>query len=262
MKKSIYLPNQDGNVFEYKLTQTDGLKKPEHSQFSSRVAYSAAHVVADPFGSDDLVSKPAIDWEYTMKYRHYLWSLGFSVAEAMDTAQRGMGLQWEEAKELISRSVKEAKSVGGEIASGAGTDHLEPGAKVTIEDVIHAYEEQVSYVEGAGSKVILMASRALAACAQTPEDYEYVYGKILAQVSQPVILHWLGEMFDPNLKGYWGTNNIDDAMNVCLRIIETHADKIEGIKISLLDDQKEIEMRRLLPENVRMYTGDDFKLIL
>src|SRR5699024_3669223 len=176
----------------------------------------------------------------------------------MYTAQRGMGLSWEEAKELISRSVKEAKSVGGHIASGAGTDHLEPGPSVTIEDVIHAYEEQVSYVEGAGSKVIMMASRALAACAQSPEDYEYVYGKILNQVSKPIILHWLGDMFDPKLKGYWGYKNIDDAMNVCLQIIETHADKIEGSKVSLLDDQKEIQMRRLLPENVRMYTGDDF----
>ncbi|SES74408.1 Protein of unknown function [Salinibacillus kushneri] len=258
MSTSIYLPKQDGSTYRYELTQMNGLANPEGSSFTSRVAYSAAHVVANPFGSNDPVREPVIDWELTMKYRHYLWSLGLSVAEAMDTAQRGMGLQWKHAKELITRSVQEAKSVGGNIASGAGTDHLEPGTNVTIEDVVEAYEEQVSYVEGAGSKVIMMASRALAACAQSPEDYEYVYDKILNQVSQPVIIHWLGDMFDPNLSGYWGYHDLDKAMEVCLRIIETHADKVEGIKISLLDADKEIQMRRRLPETVRMYSGDDF----
>ncbi|MFD2922323.1 dihydrodipicolinate synthase family protein [Halobacillus naozhouensis] len=258
MTHFIYLPKQDGSTYKYELSQKEPLPEPSEGTFKSRVAYSAAHVVANPFGSDDPVKKPAIDWEQTMQYRHYLWSLGLSVAEAMDTAQRGMGLQWKHAKELITRSVKEAKSVGGKIASGAGTDHLEPRPNISLEDVVNAYEEQVSHVEGVGSKVILMASRALAACAKSPEDYEYVYGKILDQVSQPVILHWLGEMFDPNLSGYWGHHDSDKAMEVCLRIIEMHADKIEGIKISLLDDQKEIKMRRRLPESVRMYTGDDF----
>ncbi|WP_101845255.1 dihydrodipicolinate synthase family protein [Halobacillus sp. Marseille-P3879] len=258
MNHSIYLPKQDGTTYHYQLTQTEALPQPSKSTFKSRVAYSAAHVVTNPFGSSDPVKEPAIDWEQTMKYRHYLWSLGMSVAEAMDTAQRGMGLQWSHAKELITRSVQEAKSVGGNIASGAGTDHLTPDPQMTIEEVVNAYEEQVSYIEAAGSKVILMASRALASCARSAEDYEYVYGRILDQVSQPVILHWLGEMFDPNLSGYWGNEDIDEAMEVLLRIIERHADKIEGIKISLLDDQKEIKMRRRLPQSVKMYTGDDF----
>ncbi|GGJ54844.1 hypothetical protein GCM10007111_16400 [Virgibacillus kapii] len=258
MNQLIYLPHTDGSIYPYELSHSEALSQPSKGSFHSRVAYSAAHVVAHPFGSSDPVREPAIDWDLTMQYRHYLWSLGMSVAEAMDTAQRGMGLDWEHAKELITRSVKEAKSVGGNIASGAGTDHLPPSPYVSLEDVINAYEEQVSYVEGAGSKVILMASRALAACATSAADYEYVYDRILSQVSQPVILHWLGDMFDPNLTGYWGHENLDEAMEVCLRIIHSHADKIEGIKLSLLDDQKEITMRRQLPDNVRMYTGDDF----
>src|SRR5690625_5005677 len=193
-----------------------------------------------------------------MKYRHYLWSQGLAVAEAMDTAQRGMGLNWGHAQDIISRSVKEAKSVHGKIACGAGTDHLEPSPDLTIEEVQKAYEEQCSFVEKEGGQIILMASRALAACAKGPEDYEKVYGNILSQVSQPVILHWLGDMFDPQLKGYWGYEDIDKAMEVCLRVIEENVDKVDGIKISLLDEQREIDMRRLLPEGVKMYTGDDF----
>src|SRR5690625_3407374 len=193
-----------------------------------------------------------------MKYRHYLWSQGLAVAEAMDTAQRGMGLNWGHAQELISRSVKEAKATGGKIASGAGTDHLAPSKDLTLEQVEAAYEEQCSFVEGEGSQIILMASRALAACAKGPEDYERVYSNILNKVSEPVILHWLGDMFDPALQGYWGYEDIDQAMEVCLRVIKDNVDKVDGIKISLLDKQKEIDMRRLLPESVKMYTGDDF----
>ncbi|UOQ44114.1 dihydrodipicolinate synthase family protein [Halobacillus salinarum] len=254
----IYLPDKNGTISRYSLVHSTPLAVPSKAKFTSRVAYSAAHVVADPFGSDDPVVNPAVDWESTMKYRHYLWSLGMSVAEAMDTAQRGMGLGWGDAKELITRSAKEAKSVGGDIACGAGTDHLAPHPSVTIEEVIQAYEEQVAHVEASGSKVILMASRALAACAQSPEDYKYVYERILSQVSRPVILHWLGDMFDPNLAGYWGHNHVDQAMDVCLEIISDQSDKVEGIKISLLDEKKEVQMRRRLPEGVRMYTGDDF----
>jgi Protein of unknown function (DUF993) len=186
-----------------------------------------------------------------------LWSLGFSLAEAMDTAQRGMGLDWETTKELIRRSVAEARSRGAEIACGAGTDHLQP-AGATLEDVKAAYEEQCEFVEGEGGRVILMASRALAAIAKTPEDYAEVYGSILAQVSTPVILHWLGEVFDPALEGYWGHRDLDDAMEVCLSIIGDHAEKVDGIKTSLLDKDREVEMRRRLPEGVKMYTGDDF----
>ncbi len=176
----------------------------------------------------------------------------------MDTAQRGMGLDWETSKELIRRSLAEAQAVGGRIACGAGTDHLEPGASITLSDVRAAYEEQCSFVEHAGGRIILMASRALARCATSPDDYVRIYGDILSQVSQPVILHWLGDMFDPALAGYWGTHDLDEAMEVCLYVIRDHRTKVDGIKISLLDKEREIAMRRRLPEGVRMYTGDDF----
>jgi hypothetical protein len=227
--------------------------------FTGRIAFSAAHVVCDPFADADPLHHSQIDWNSTLAYRHHLWSLGLAVAEAMDTAQRGMGLDWNRSKELIRASIAEARSVGGKIACGAGTDHLFPGPSVTIADVEAAYEEQVGFIEGEGGQVILMASRALAACAKGPEDYERVYGRILGQVKQPVILHWLGDMFDPALAGYWGCkDDLDEAMDVCLRVIRANVDKVDGIKISLLDAGKEIKMRRLLPEGVKMYTGDDF----
>jgi hypothetical protein len=176
----------------------------------------------------------------------------------MDTAQRGMGLAWPTAQELIRRSIAEARAMGGTVASGAGTDHLAPGEGVTLDDVERAYEEQVGFVEGLGGRVILMASRALARAARSPDDYRRVYGRILSQVRQPVILHWLGDMFDPQLAGYWGTRDVTEAMDVCLDVIREHRAKVDGIKISLLDDRREVEMRRRLPEGVRMYTGDDF----
>jgi hypothetical protein len=177
-----------------------------------RIAYSAAHVVCDPLADVDPILHARVDWDATLMYRRYLWSLGLAVAEAMDTAQRGMGLDWGATKELIRRSLAEARAVGGRIACGAGTDQLAPSPRVTLADVAAAYEEQVSFIEHAGGRVILMASRALAACARSPEDYAQVYGRILSQVGQPVILHWLGDMFDPALAGYWGTRDLDAAM--------------------------------------------------
>lgn len=257
MVHSLKLPNKDGQIYTYTLNDPVSFDIPE-GNFKNRIAYSAAHVVADPFANTDPIHDSRIDWDTTLKYRHHLWNLGFGVAEAMDTAQRGMGLNWEYAKELISRSVKEAKAVNGLIASGAGTDHLTPGPDVTIEQVEEAYYEQCEFIEKEGGRIILMASRALAASAKTPEDYGRVYRNVINQVSEPVILHWLGDMFDPALKGYWGHEDLDKAMDVCLSVIEENEDKIDGIKISLLDDQKEIEMRRRLPESVKMYTGDDF----
>ncbi|ENH97862.1 hypothetical protein J416_03341 [Gracilibacillus halophilus YIM-C55.5] len=256
--RKLILPSQERSLYTYEPRNDQPFEMPTNQPFTKRVAYSAAHVVADAMADNDPTLDGQIDWEQTMQYRHYLWSLGFSVAEAMDTAQRGMGLNWDGAKELISRSVKEAKAVGGEIACGIGTDHLNPSDTVSIEDVERAYEEQMSFVEAQGSKMIMMASRALAACAQGPEDYHRVYHKLLKKVKQPVIIHWLGDMFDPALRGYWGYQDVDQAMEVCLNIIRENESKIDGIKISLLDDQKEIKMRRLLPESVRMYTGDDF----
>jgi hypothetical protein len=254
---AIQLPRAGGSLYTYEAGRSATFEVPKGS-LKSRVAFSAAHVVCDPFADVDPLNHAQIDWEATMAYRRHLWSLGLGVAEAMDTAQRGMGLNWERAKELISRSIKEARAVGGRVASGAGTDQLAPGPKVTLEDVEAAYEEQCSFIEGQGGEIILMASRALAACAKGPEDYERVYGKILGQVSRPVILHWLGDMFDPALTGYWGHQDLDKAMDVCLNVIRANKDKVDGIKISLLDAQKEIKMRRLLPEGVKMYTGDDF----
>ena len=256
MTEQILLPYADGSFEPYAPGKHAVLEEPPGPP-RSRIAYAAAHVVADPLADVDLTSRAAIDWEATMAYRRYLWSLGFSLAEAMDTAQRGMGLDWETTKELTLRSVAEARSRGADIACGAGTDHLQT-AGVTLKDVEAAYEEQCEFVEGEGGQVILMASRALAAVASASEDYAEVYGRILAQVSNPVILHWLGAAFDPALEGYWGHRDLDDAMEACLSIIGEHAEKVDGIKVSLLDKDREVEMRRRLPEGVKMYTGDDF----
>ncbi len=224
-----------------------------------RVALAAAHVVADPLAEQDPWLDVKIDWDRTIAFRKHLWSLGLGVAEAMDTAQRGMGLDWTGAQELIRRSLDAMQDHPGAVmASGAGTDHLTPGPDVTVDDVIRAYEEQCEAVEAMGGRIILMASRALAKAAQSPADYERVYARILSQVKQPVVIHWLGEMFDPALEGYWGNHDHMAAMETALAVIHAHADKVDGVKISLLDDQKEIAMRRRLPRGVRMYTGDDF----
>jgi hypothetical protein len=224
-----------------------------------RIALAAAHVVADPLAEQDPWLDAKVDWDRTIAFRKHLWSLGLGVAEAMDTAQRGMGLDWVGAQELIRRSLDAMQDHPGAVmASGAGTDHLAPGPDVTIDDVIRAYEEQCEAVEAMGGRIILMASRALAKAAKSPADYERVYARILSQVKQPVIIHWLGEMFDPALEGYWGNHDHMAAMDTALAVITAHADKVDGVKVSLLDDQKEISMRRRLPRGVRMYTGDDF----
>jgi hypothetical protein len=222
-----------------------------------RIVYAAAHVVADPLAGDPLAH--SIDWDRTLAFRHRLWDLGFKIAEAMDTAQRGMGLDWTGAQELIARSLKEAKTrPGADLACGAGTDHLESNAVRSLADVVAAYEEQVGFVESHGGRVIMMASRALAHIARGPDDYAFVYDRILSQAREPVILHWLGEMFDAELGGYWGASDFDAAMSGVLDIIARHKTRIDGIKISLLVADKETAMRRRLPEGVRMYTGDDF----
>lgn len=256
---TLNLPNADRTVTAYSLTGTPlPFIKHKASDFP-RIAYAAAHVVADPLASNDPWVDPAIDWDRTLAFRHRLWDLGLGVAEAMDTAQRGMGLGWPEAKELIGRALKEAAGRDDAlIACGAGTDHLAPGPDVTIDDIIGAYEEQIEAIESLGGRIILMASRALAATAKSPDDYARVYGRILSQTKEPVVLHWLGEMFDPALVGYWGSTDHLAAMDTCLDVIATHADKVDGIKISLLSKEKEIAMRRRLPDSVRMYTGDDF----
>jgi hypothetical protein len=253
----ILLPLSSG-LSEYELNDAGPLPAVPAAPPSSRVAYAAPHVVIDPVASRDPFSEPVLDMDATLAYRRYLWSLGFRVAEAMDTAQRGMGLDWASAKRLIQLSAAEARATGAGIACGANTDQLDPLQPTTLEQIISAYEEQCAVIEASGAKVILMASRALAGCAKSPEDYHRVYRRLLSQVSEPAILHWLGEAFDPQLKGYWGGHGDDENMEICLDIIRDCQKNIDGVKISLLDPQREIKMRRLLPPGIRMYTGDDF----
>jgi hypothetical protein len=258
ISRELLLPQADGTLTPYAPGAATPLV-PSAGPPASRVAYAAAHVVADPLADNNPTLDTRLDWEGTLAYRRHLWSLGLAVAEAMDTAQRGMGLDWTTTQELIRRSVAEARATeGATVACGAGTDHLPPAPHRTLDEVEAAYAEQCAFVEGVGGRIILMASRALAACATGPDDYARVYGAILSQVAQPVILHWLGDMFDPALAGYWGSRDLDAATETCLRIIREHAAKIDGIKISLLDHTREIALRRRLPEGVRMYTGDDF----
>jgi hypothetical protein len=258
MSATVRLPNGGGHSETYTLREPRAFPQRPARAFT-RVAYSAAHVVADPLAPVDPWLTAAIDWDATIAYRRYLWSLGLGVAEAMDTAQRGMGLDWPASLELIRRSLDAARDVpGATIASGVGTDHLAPGDARGVDDVIAAYEQQMEAVEALGGRMIVMASRALARIARSPADYERVYDRILSQARAPVILHWLGEMFDPALAGYWGNADHMRAMETALGVISAHASKVDGIKISLLDAGKEVAMRRRLPRGVRMYSGDDF----
>jgi hypothetical protein len=255
----LTLPTNDGHLTRFDLSEPSDFPRIA-MQPLPRIAYAAAHVVANPRAIHDPFIDVAIDWDKTLDYRRYLWGLGLGVAEAMDTAQRGMGLDWPTSLELIKRSVDAATDFGGNalLACGAGTDHLPADPSLSIDDVIGAYDTQCGAVEALGGRIILMASRALAACAKSPDDYSRVYDHILGQVKAPVIIHWLGEMFDPALASYWGADEPMAAMDVCLDVLADNAAKIDGIKISLLDDQKEIIMRRRLPDGIRMYTGDDF----
>jgi hypothetical protein len=256
---TIALPTKDRKLEAYKTGEPIVfMPKAENRRFN-RIAYAAAHVVADPLADSDPWLDTVLDWDKTIAFRHYLWDLGLGVAEAMDTAQRGGGLDWPGAKELIRHTLDAARSrPGAQICCGVGTDHLDAAAGVTIDDIIRAYEQQIEAIEAMGGKLVMMASRALAAIAKSPQDYSHVYGRILRQVREPVIIHWLGEMFDPALEGYWGSPDHGRAMETCLEIIRDNAARVDGVKISLLSKDKEIEMRRKLPPGVRMYTGDDF----
>ena len=255
----IKLPMPGGGLETYSLRDVSPIAPAPAGTRFNRIAYSAAHVVADPLAAIDPWLQTAIDWDTTIAYRQRLWRMGLGVAEAMDTAQRGMGLDWPTSLELIARSIDAARDVPGAVlASGCGTDQLAVDDAKSVDDVIRAYEEQMAAIEKLGGKLIVMASRALARVAKGPDDYERVYDRVLGQARQPVVLHWLGEMFDPALRGYWGSSDVDTAMATVLGIIKAHAGKVDGIKISLLDKDKEIDMRRRLPAGVRMYTGDDF----
>ncbi|MBT3151109.1 dihydrodipicolinate synthase family protein [Streptomyces sp. CHD11] len=251
---TLHLPGANGTLRAYE-PRTEPRTVTPGSAFTSRRVFSAAHVVADPYADVSPDSPAAVDWDATLAFRRHLWSHGLGVAEAMDTAQRGMGLDWAGAAELIRRSAAEAKAAGGRIACGVGTDQLTSG---TLAEVRAAYEEQLAVVEESGAQAILMASRALAATARSPDDYLEVYGHLLRQTTEPVILHWLGPMFDPALEGYWGSADLDAATDTFLEVIAAHPDRIDGIKVSLLDAQREIDLRRRLPRGVRCYTGDDF----
>jgi len=254
----IRLPTADRRVAAYRMGAPSPYPAVASGPFN-RVAFAAAHVVADPLAAGDPWLTASIDWEATIAFRQNLWALGLSVAEAMDTAQRGMGLDWPNALELIRRSAAAARAEGHRmLASGAGTDHLDPAAAKSIDDVIRAYEEQFEAIEAAGSPIILMASRALVRVARSADDYLRVYDRLLTQAREPVIIHWLGDMFDPQLAGYWGSNDIPTAMATALKAIRAHPKKVAGIKISLLDAAREIEMRGQLPDGVRMLSGDDF----
>jgi len=254
---SVLLPRPDRSVEEFELGRTPFAGIGAASPSRSREAFAAPHVVADALAPGDPMHDVAIDWDATLAFRRHLWSLGFGVAEAMDTAQRGAELPWSVSRELIERSAAEARSCGGVIASGVSTDHLDDAETYRLEEIAAAYELQLEHVQGVGSRAIMMASRALAAAARSAEDYLDVYGRVLGQADEPVIVHWLGEMFDPELAGYWGSADPAVAMETVLELCHRHADVIDGVKFSLLDASQEVELRRGLPEGVRCYTGDD-----
>ncbi|MDR5758577.1 dihydrodipicolinate synthase family protein [Caballeronia sp. LZ035] len=254
---SLNLPASTSALERYTLAGTP-LPDGRPAAPFNRIALSAAHVVADPLADVEPSEGGAIDWDRTLEYRRYLAGLGLGIAEAMDTAQRGMGLSWKDSLQLIRRTRAELSDSPVPVFNGCGTDHLDPASVNSVDAVVSAYLEQVDAIQTAGGRLILMASRALARVARTPADYESVYRRVLAQVDQPVILHWLGDMFDPALARYWGTDDLSAARDVALEVMTESASKVEGIKVSLLDKQREIDMRRLLPAGVKMYTGDDF----
>ena len=256
MSRELVLPRRDGRLERY-APRLEGPQWPRPAApFRSRVAYAAAHVVKDPLGPDS--GPEAIDWDATVAYRRHLWSYGLGVAEAMDTAQRGMGLDWEATKVLVQRACLAAREAGGAIVCGASTDQGPAGETLALDDIVELYLEQVEHIEASGGRVVVMCSRHLARAARGPDDYAYVYDRVLSRVKEPAVVHWLGEMFDPSLAGYWGSRDVAAAMDACLAVLTAHADKVEGIKLSLLDAAHEVKMRARLPAGVRMFTGDDF----
>ena len=254
--RTLTIPLEDGSLTRHSLGEPVHFGRPT-DRLKSRRAFAAAHVVADPFAENTQASGANVDWDATLAIRRHLWSWGLSVADAMDTAQRGMGLDWAATRELIVRSVTEAQAEGGDIACGANTDQLPPGP-ASADQIVDAYHEQIDLIESHGGQAVVMASRHLAAVARGPDDYQRAYSEILGQVSDTAIVHWLGDMFDPALAGYWGSHDLDEAADSLIAVIAENPAKIDGVKISLLDMDREIELRRRLPDGVRMYTGDDF----
>jgi len=262
MSDTIFLPMTNGTLALYRLMGIPPEKPAQPPKFN-RIAYAAAHIVSQPLYDkapwQHSHSHNIIDWEATLAFRHHLWNYGFKIAEAMDTAQRGMGLEWGNTQELIRLVLSDAKTrENADLACGAGSDHLVSDKIYSLDEIIAAYEQQCDFIEKHGGKIILMASRALAKTAKSPDDYIKLYTHLIKAAQDKVILHWLGEMFDPHLSGYWGSNNFADALVTVLDIIHANAQKIEGIKISLLDESKEIALRQALPSGVKCFTGDDF----
>lgn len=259
----INLPEADGSVSGYRPSGAVSTVAPGAPPTSRRVL-AAAHLVADPVAANEPFGPPALDWDATLAYRRHLWSLGLSVAEALDTQQRGLGMDWQTSMELVRRSAAEAKAVGGHLAAGVWTDQLDgppmtfgTGGAHTIDEVVAAYQEQLEIVEGAGAQPIILCSRQLASCATGPEDYAAVYGKLLGQLSQPAIIHWITPMMDPGLTGYWGGADVEAGIENLLAIITEHEDKVDGLKVTPLPLDLEIALRSRLPESVRSFTGDD-----
>ncbi len=252
MSARVRLP--DGT--DYTLRGGAGFAVPQRP-FTGRVAFAAAHVVADPRAENTPGTPAVLDWDTTLAFRSHLWSYGFGVAEAMDTAQRGMGLDYPATRELIRRSAALARESAGVIAAGVGTDQLPPGP-TDLATVAKAYAEQLADVQDAGAIPVLMCSRHLVSAARDAQEYLATYGELIAASDRPVILHWLGDMFDPALVGYWGSTDLDVAADTVLELIRAYPGKVDGIKVSLLDEAREVRLRRALPAGVRLYTGDDF----
>ena len=251
---TITLPDNNSRLIPYTLTE-NLIEEPKTTKFNRNV-FAAAHVVANPMSQEDPLTTCSIDWDKTLAYRRYLSKLGLGIAEAMDTAQRGMGLDWDNALELIRLTVNEINDVP--VFCGIGTDHLDLRKNIKIVDIIDAYLFQLDAIQSIGGRAVIMASRAMTRINCKAKDYIEIYKKILSHCDQPVIIHWLGEMFDPQLKGYWGEDNYEKAKEICLQVIFENQAKIDGIKISLLNKDYEIDFRNVLPDKVRMYTGDDF----
>lgn len=254
--RTLNLPTNQGSLEPWEPSGRPYVEPVERAP-RSRIAYASVHVVADPLSPADPTEGVALDWDATLAFRHHIWACGLGVAEAMDTAQRGMGLDWATTCELITRTGAEARASGGSWCAGVGTDQLPPGA-ASVEDVVTAWREQMDVVSEAGAVPVVMASRALAAAASTPEDYHRAYGKLLSNADDPAILHWLGEPFDPALAGYWGHTDVLAAARELVAICRDHEAAIDGVKISVLDAEVEKELRSALPRSVACYTGDDF----
>ncbi|MHA1151331.1 MAG: DUF993 family protein [Alphaproteobacteria bacterium] len=227
---------------------------------TGRTAYAAVHVVADPWQTPSGNGQCHWDQEATLAFRHHVWDQGLGVAEAMDTAQRGMGLAWDQAKELIALTLEAARDRdGADVVVGVGTDHLDAEEIHTLGRITEAYLEQLDFVESLGGRTVIMASRALAKTAAGPGDYEKLYCEVLAAVRSPAMLHWLGEAFDPALRGYWGAVDTERAAETVHRIMDDAGpERVAGIKLSLLDQGFETRFRARLGQGQAVFTGDDF----